>query len=506
MNRPALKQLLEDIQNDKVDTIVVYKVDRLTRSLADFAKLVEILDAHHVSFVSVTQQFNTTTSMGRLTLNVLLSFAQFEREVTGERIRDKIAASKRKGMWMGGLAPVGYDLEDRKLVVNRHEAELVVTIYQQYLALGCVSELKRFLDEKGLKSKLRINRDGKKFGGGEFSRGALYQILRNRIYLGEIFHLGQAHTGQHAAIISRELWQKVETRLSATHQGRRNGLKSQTPSLLTGIFFDSEGHRLTPSHAVKGKKRYRYYFKNDGRGAVGKSPLRLPAHEVESRVVGRLLKFLGSQSEIMDHVGSSGNSGPTRALLSACEQLAARWKGTGPAEQCNMMRAIVRRVVFHSNKLELFISEREILKQISSSVATTSLPKSAGNADLIRIETNCQLLRNRGQVRLLVPGPGNESQDQRTNLPLVKALVRAHEWSRRILDGGASSNADLAAKVGLSEEYVSKVTDCAFLAPDIVEAILDGRQPKELTFAKLRRHVPLDWGEQRRLFGFLRSL
>jgi len=208
LERPALKSLLEDIEANKVDTIVVYKVDRLTRSLADFAKIVEALDARGVSFVSVTQQFNTTTSMGRLTLNILLSFAQFEREVTGERIRDKIAASKRKGMWMGGTVPLGYDVKDRKLVVNPDDARMVVRLFNLYLELGCVSKLKARLDQEGIKSKTRTSVAGNRSGGTSYCRGALYQILKNRIYLGEIPHRGQNHPGEHAAIVPRKLWDR----------------------------------------------------------------------------------------------------------------------------------------------------------------------------------------------------------------------------------------------------------------------------------------------------------
>ena len=200
--------VLEDIEANKVDTIVVYKVDRLTRSLADFAKIVEALDARGVSFVSVTQQFNTTTSMGRLTLNILLSFAQFEREVTGERIRDKIAASKRKGMWMGGTVPLGYDVKDRKLVVNPDDARMVVRLFNLYLELGCVSKLKARLDQEGIKSKTRTSVAGNRSGGTSYCRGALYQILKNRIYLGEIPHRGQNHPGEHAAIVPRKLWDR----------------------------------------------------------------------------------------------------------------------------------------------------------------------------------------------------------------------------------------------------------------------------------------------------------
>src|ERR1039458_915433 len=259
MERPALQRLLADISQGLVDVVVVYKVDRLTRSLADFAKMVEVFDACGVSFVAVTQQFNTTTSMGRLTLNVLLSFAQFEREVTGERIRDKIAASKRKGMWMGGTIPLGYDLKERKLIVNPEEANLVVRLFNLYLELGCVSKLKTRLDQEGIKSKKRTSVAGNQSGGTSYSRGALYDILQNPIYLGEIHHRGMNHPGEHALIVPRELWDRAQAQLKSDNQGRRNGLKANSPSLLVGLMRDAEGNRFTPSHTLKNGRRYRYY-------------------------------------------------------------------------------------------------------------------------------------------------------------------------------------------------------------------------------------------------------
>jgi site-specific DNA recombinase len=260
MARPAIQRLLADIYAGKVDVVVVYKVDRLTRSLADFAKMVEQFDSRGVSFVSVTQQFNTAGSMGRLTLNVLLSFAQFEREVTGERIRDKIAASKKKGMWMGGVVPLGYEIQDRKLVVNAHEAAIVRTIFERYLTLGCVRKLELALKTAGMTSKHRTSRAGRASGGAPYSRGALYKILQNRLYLGEVTHKGAAYAGEHAAIISRELWQQVKGRMQENTMATRTGARAREPSLLAGILFDERTNRMTPSHCTKGGMRYRYYF------------------------------------------------------------------------------------------------------------------------------------------------------------------------------------------------------------------------------------------------------
>src|SRR5580658_8171811 len=259
MERPALKRLLADIAAHRIDAVVVYKVDRLTRSLADFAKIVDVFDAKSVSFVSITQAFNTTTSMGRLTLNVLLSFAQFEREVTGERIRDKIAATKRKGLWMGGQPSLGYDVKDRKLVVNEAEALTVRMIFRRYLELGSVRGLKAALDKERVVSKLRAAADGSPYGGKSFSRGALYLMLQNRIYRGEIVHKGAAYPGEHAPIVDEDLWSSVQRRLEANSVDRRYKRDAGTPNLLTGILVDVGGQPMTPTHAIKKGVRYRYY-------------------------------------------------------------------------------------------------------------------------------------------------------------------------------------------------------------------------------------------------------
>jgi DNA invertase Pin-like site-specific DNA recombinase len=260
MERPALKRLLEDIKAGKVQIVVVYKVDRLTRSLADFAKIVDIFDAHNASFVSVTQQFNTTTSMGRLTLNMLLSFAQFEREIAGERIRDKIAASKRKGMWMGGNVPIGYDVKDCKLVVSETEASTVRLIFRRYAELGSVSLLRAELDQLGIVSKRREGAGGRLAGDQHFSRGALYLMLQNRLYRGDIVHQGETYPGQHEAILDPELWQIVQNKLAVHRQERALAVGAEAPSLLAGLIVDADGSRMTPTHATKKAKRYRYYI------------------------------------------------------------------------------------------------------------------------------------------------------------------------------------------------------------------------------------------------------
>jgi len=302
MERPALKRLLSNIEAGRVDTVVVYKVDRLTRSLGDFAKIVEVFDNRGISFVSVTQQFNTTTSMGRLTLNMLLSFAQFEREVTGERIRDKIAASKKKGIWMGGLPPLGYDVDDRKLVVNEAETETVRAIFRRYAALGSVRGLKEELDRKGIVSKVRIDRFGRQIGGKPLARGALYLMLQNRIYRGEIVHKDKGYPGQHAAIIPEQLWKEVQERLAANRLERKNGGRAREPSLLAGLIFDASGERMTPTHANKKGRRYRYYVTQSlikrGRPTAADAARRVPAGEVERLVEVRIVSFLKDEGEL----------------------------------------------------------------------------------------------------------------------------------------------------------------------------------------------------------------
>src|SRR5450631_3931879 len=258
-DRPALQRLLEDVRAGKVDVIVVYKVDRLTRSLADFAKLVELFDKHNVSFVSVTQQFNTTTSMGRLTLNVLLSFAQFEREVTSERIRDKIAASKRKGLWVGGMAPIGYDTKDRKISINEAEADRVRAIFRSYLRLGSLNLLMTDLRKRGIVTKVRTLKTGKKVGGIPFTRGPLAHLLRNRFYIGEVAFKGEILAGEQLAIVDRNLFDAVQAKLDE-QLNNHNSARMKSEALLTGRIFDDRGNRMSPSHARKRGIKYRYYL------------------------------------------------------------------------------------------------------------------------------------------------------------------------------------------------------------------------------------------------------
>lgn len=504
MDRPALKLLLADVEAGKIDIVVVYKVDRLTRSLSDFAKIVETLDARGVSFVSVTQQFNTTTSMGRLTLNVLLSFAQFEREVTGERIRDKIAASKRKGMWMGGTVPLGYDLKERKLVVNPPEASLVGKIFDLYLKLGCVSRLKERLDQDGVKSKLRVSISGNRSGGVSYSRGALYQILKNRIYLGEIPHRSESHPGQHEAIIEREVWDRVQAQLASDNQGRKNGIKMKSVSLLAGLLCDSKGNRFTPSHTVKNGKRYRYYVSQsvirNSRGHVCSTPTRLPAHDVEKLVTERIRSFLQSDTELLHNLLSPSESPRTiRQIMASAKHTAQRWSVRSIAENRQFLRQTLKLARIHQDRLELQIDRRALFNllmgraRMDRPVAETEC---GSDKECICLETKATVQRYGLEMRVAIPPPGG-STAFRPNAAFLKAIARAHEWKNQLILGEVHDQREIARQAGLDEVYVGKILRCAYLAPDIVEAILQGNQPHNLQLRDLQRRLPLDWSHQR---------
>ncbi|HTV56702.1 MAG TPA: recombinase family protein [Terriglobia bacterium] len=509
LERPAVQRLLQDVQGHKVDTIVVYKVDRLTRSLADFAKIVEALDARGVSFVSVTQQFNTTTSMGRLTLNILLSFAQFEREVTGERIRDKIAASKRKGMWMGGNVPLGYNVKDRRLFINPGEAELIRRIFNLYLELGCVAKLKAKLDEEKIRSKERTSVAGVRSGGTSYSTGALYQILKNRIYIGEISHRGQNHPGLHDAIMPRELWERVQAQLKSDNQGRRDGRKANSPSLLVGLLQGADGSPFTPSHTSKSGRRYRYYVsqgKADNGNAAAK-PIRLPAHDIEQQVFRRLLSFLYSTREVLDQLSPSQDSpGQTQQILDASHKQFETLSSSSPSVVRDFVRKVVVRAVVHADRIEIKVGKQKLRAVLggvdsdSSSQPVSDRPECSD--EVISLNLEAQLRRRGGEMRLVL-SPEIDGQTREEPVPsLLKALARGREWYEWIVAGKVSGRRDISKKLSLDERYVSRVLQCAFLAPDIVQAILEGRQPPSFTLEKMRSRTPLSWVEQKRQLSF----
>lgn len=509
MDRPALTQLLTDVDAGRVDTIVVYKVDRLTRSLADFARIVERLEAAGVAFVSVTQQFSTTSSMGRLTLNVLLSFAQFEREVTGERIRDKIAASKRKGMWMGGTVPLGYDLRDRQLVVNPTEAEQVRLIYRLYLELKCVHQLKRELDRRGMVSKVRVSQTGTQTGGVRFFRGALYCLLKNRLYRGEIAYRGAIYPGQHEAIVPSGLWDAVQALLAANNQAKRTGVYAKDPSLLTGLLYDDRGHRLTPIHTIRRGIRYRYYvsqaaFRNrtEPQGKV----CRLPAQDIEQQVTRQVERWLATESSVLDTLTLPSDDAATGATVLAG---AKAWRDLGtkaPAQVRAFLLATVRRITVEDTAVHITLSRsglRAVLLH-GHAMPTTGLPPrrhQEDQEDNLALSVNVTLRRGARGIRLIVPGESAVARTAQPNPTLITAVARAHVWAERLLSGEAPSLRAIAREHGVSEGYVGRLLRCACLAPDLMEAILQGRQPPTLTLDGLFNNLPLNWSEQRQVLG-----
>lgn len=508
MNRPALQSLMNDIELGKIDSIVVYKVDRLTRALSDFAKMVDLFDEKKVSFVSVTQQFNTTTSMGRLTLNVLLSFAQFEREVTGERIRDKIAASKKKGMWMGGRVPVGYDVVDRKLVVNSLEAEHVLHLYQRYLALGCVAALKAELDTQKIYSKVRMSQTGKTSGGQPYSRGALYELLKNRLYIGDTMHGDRHYPGEHSGIVPREVWEQVQAKMHDNAQGQHSGVRAKEPSLLVGLAYDAHKRRLTPSHTVKRGKRYRYYVSQTGNTAVDSPAVRIPAQDLENVVADRINAFLTAEQALLDIFAGDGLSAiQQQMLMHAARRHATGWSKMPPADQRAFLQRTVERITVTEKTIEIALRRTAckvvlLPQQKSSDKAICSGDGQCFADPLILLTVDAQLMRRGLEVRMVIAGEAPVCEPTKHSQSLIKAMARGRNWYEQLLTRDRVTLNDLAVKSGVNDRYASRILRSAFLAPDIVEAILEGRQPVGLTLDKLLEDLPLDWKKQRNLFGF----
>ena len=509
MDRPALKLLLSDIGHGKIDVVVVYKIDRLTRSLFDFAKIVEAFEAKGVSFVSITQQFNTSTSMGRLTLNVLLSFAQFERELAGERIRDKIAASKKKGMWMGGLPSLGYDVKNRKLVVNAEEARTVIHIFQRYVELKSVRALKTELEEAGISSKQRILSDGTPYGGQKLSRGALYLMLQNRIYRGEITHKGDAYPGEHRAIVDQALWDQVQAILAENRVDRETGSYAKQPSLLAGLTFDETGERLTPSHAVKKGTRYRYYVSRSlilGAAKDNAQGRRIPAGNLESLVINRLRAFLVDQGAILDAVRDDHPDGTNqKRLISRGRQIAEELPTMAPDQTRAILMALLVRVDLKPDRVEIQVRRRSLVELLHARSTGSSIqlgPSDAESEDILMLKVKARLQRVGREMRMLV----ENAHDQPLADPgLLKIIARAHDIQVRLMQSTDLPLHAFASQERVTPGYISRLVRLPLLAPDIVTAIVNGKNPPQLTAKKLMRlalQIPIDWSEQRKLLGF----
>ncbi len=461
-DRPALQRLLEDVRAGKIDIIVVYKVDRLTRSLTDFAKLVELFDRHGVYFVSVTQQFNTTTSMGRLTLNVLLSFAQFEREVTSERIRDKIGASKRKGLWVGGLTPLGYDTKDRKITVNETEAERVWTIFRTYLKLGSLNLLMAELRKRGITSKVRTLKTGEFVGGIPFTRGPLGYLLRNRFYIGEVSFKGEVLPGEQPAIIDRVLFDAVQAKLAEQNNNHKT-TRMKSEALLVGRIFDDRGNRMSPSHARKRGIKYRYYLSCallDGRPAKAGSTPRVPAVEIETLVV----------EAVREHL-----------------------KLGEPGDDASIIKARVVRVEVQADQLVV-------------QLASTQKPKRGRPGVSNTLQIPWHKASSVGRREILLPDNGlPHNQDARpirseTRATLVAAIARGRAWLDEMTEDPKATTESIANRERCSPRKINKTISLAFLAPELVKAAIEGKLPHGMGVARLF-DLPAEWSRQRQVLG-----
>ena len=465
LERPALQRLLADINAGKIDIVVVYKVDRLTRSLLDFAKLVEALDKAGTSFVSVTQSFNTTTSMGRLTLNMLLSFAQFEREVTAERIRDKIAASKAKGMWMGGTPPLGYKPDGRTLAIVEEHAELINELFRRYLEFGNVRLLKEQLGVEGIEVPQRATSTGRSLGGVPFTRGQIYKILSNPIYLGEIHHKGQAYNGQHQAIITRPLWDQVQEMLAENLQGKQRAANVRSPSVLAGKVIDADGQALVAAHACKGKVRYRYYVSRSLQHEPGnRDGIRIPALELEGAVVARLAKQLDDPLVLLEQLEVTIDGPGLVTATEACKTLAEKVRQKNRA----IIGGLVKQVEVLAHRIRIVLEPE--------SLATKICPNHQPRASELVITAPVKLTRTGMMMRPVQPsGKGAAPKD--TDRSMIELLSKARQWWKLLSDGDFSV-ANLSRQENVNSSWVSRIVRLNFLAPDLVASILSGTNPQ----------------------------
>jgi site-specific DNA recombinase len=469
-DRPDLQRLLDHIRGRKIDVIVVYKVDRLTRSLADFAKLVELFDAHGVSFVSVTQQFNTTTSMGRLTLNVLLSFAQFEREVTSERIRDKIAASKRKGLWVGGNLPLGYEMKDGKIAIVEEDAELVRSIFRRYLELGSVNALLRDLRERDVRTKSRLLSTGATRGGIPFGRGALYYVLSNRFYIGEVKYKDEILPGEQPSIMDRGLFEAVRQK-SLAQWSHRTIARNKSDQLLTGLLFDDAGHRMIPTHAKKAGIRYRYYasttvLHGEAKTASAGSVSRVPAADVEDAIINSLEAHLAAQQE---------------APKFSAVQLGDR----------SVLAQLVASIVVHSEKLVVRFK-------------TDQTDEAPDRPDGPSLTIPWQKPPSKRARRIFLPH-GKTRNDARPEqferrARLVSAIAKGRRCLDDVISGRVTAITELCTREECSVRQINMTISLAFLAPNLVKAAVEGRLPRGIGVERLR-DLPTEWSQQFELLG-----
>lgn len=482
MDRPGLKALLEDTEKGLIDVIVVYKVDRLTRSLADFAKIVEQLDAKEASFVSVTQAFNTTTSMGRLTLNVLLSFAQFEREVTGERIRDKIAASKKKGLWMGGPVPLGYEVVDRKLVPVPEEAERVRTIMRRYIDSQSGNELIAQLEAEGIRTKVQRRTSGPHRGGIAFRRGSLFHLLKNPIYRGKIVHKGEIYEGEHEAIVDAQLWNAVQERLRGKAPPRKRPKNDPQQAMLRGLLTDPEGRPMVPTYATKGTRRYAYYeTRKDLARLLDTAATRVAQGQLERHVIAELTALLKDEHALRK-VSGVEDGGTLREMFAKAKTAAA-----GLAD-ANQRQKIVAQLI-----VAIQIRQAEIDVRLNARALCGSEDGHWDWSVPLPARTPFREARLRIDEGPEAPQP---------NEPLTTLLGDAIMARELVIASPDLSINQIAKREGRCRKQLTKLVRLSWLSPNIVEAIVEGGAPSRLTRKRLLdANLPLSWSEQEELLG-----
>lgn len=530
MERPALKKLLADINAGKINVVVVYKVDRLSRALSDFARIVEIFDKHGVSFVSVTQQFNTTSSMGRLTLNVLLSFAQFEREVTGERIRDKFAASKQKGIWMGGPLPLGYVVKDRKLYIEPEGAEIVRYIFQKYSEFSEKESFRKLLEhlkQKGYKNKARISRAGNTIGGKDFDLNKMYTILRNPLYLGKIKHRDKIYDGQHEAIISQEIWDKVQLKFSRSIKGLNPKSYSERPKLL-GKVYDYHGNKFSSSYSYKyskgGRYKMRYYMNRQlsRYGSTDSEFKRLRVDHIDDTVMNIITAV---HKKIISHLSKSNESEVIADTLKSLQQINDDLKG------------FLERVTLYPKHLELILSIKNpdpeksyntdniisVIRKVFSkpisyrnsalnekeAIENIEISSSDKNLFTLKFNVPIRYRRNGGKLYIITQDKDyinvNDMVEKKFTYPETKIfslIAKAFYWSKLIRDGNVNSATELADNLGISGSYLNHVLKLRHLSPHIIDKFLNNDLGKDLnmTAKEAVRDFNWKWQEQEKVF------
>ncbi len=441
-----------------------------------------------------------------MTLNVLLSFAQFEREVTGERIRDKIAASKKKGMWMGGLPPLGFDVQERKLVVNEKEAEPVRQIFGRYCALGSVRELQRELEIGKTFSKSRIATDGSEYGGKPFSRGALYQLLQNKIYIGLTTHRGEAYPGEHPAILDHDLWEKTQKLLDTNRVGRR-ALEKNGTKRLAGVLFDASGEAMTPSHASKKGIRYRYYIsKSLTTNSKDEHPeaQRIPAILVEELVIKRIKYFLQDPKGLSQFLPKAYQSAAFQLHLDeSSEELLIKLEQNITTCWSDVILNFLTRVQIHRDRVEMQLNSQAFAQAIFGDKAASASDDDAED-DEITLTISATLKRTGKELRFVIPGAADQATPDQS---LIRLLQRAHALQLAIEQSGSASIEEIASSQNMTPSYATRLMRLNYLAPDIAAAILDGNQPVELSAKMLMKDTryPLGWHEQRIALGFAQA-